>query len=679
MYEELDDLKYIKKHYGEKMSHLCRELFPSILERPGLLYNLFTTHFYPSKSLYYDIINENKENLFKEYIYCFTNENKDKKKVDVSVRELLDSVGYDIYECKTNEDIQKFRKYYKDNEALCTFRDPHRIDGHYIFFIVKKEVNDIKREDFKEPRREDEYSTSVLDLQFDKGNHQRVSIKSRYNHKVNNPDATYSNNLEKIVEGLTSAFEREYGFNIGNEYKTNFELDHYILARDRKFYKYNYEMHNTHYCPDNIIIRNGYVLNGYKDKSRYIVFDYFILDIKKKKLSFFDFTLRDGLKPLLHNINRIEINKNSNNKEIKIICEDTGETIITLDENNKMIKFENNTIEEIGENFLVDNLYLHEIKLPNLKVCDNRFMNNNIAMKNLYLPSLEECESMFLVTNKLESIDLPSLTKCGAFFLSGSERLHSVNLPKLEKCGAGFISTNDLESINLPNLRKCENSFMERNKKITKVSLPKLELCGTGFLTDNVSLEKLELPSLRICCGSFIYSNKSIKELYLPNLEVCGTDFLTFNVSLEKLELPNLKKCGSSFLLTNKIINYLYLPKLISCDAQFLYCNKGLRELNLPSLELCLFGFIAHNESLERVNLPKLKRCNDNFLYENSSLEELSLPSLEKCGDGFMENNTVLKNLYVPNLRYNSSSTKKSYVSKLLSLNKSVMETLKEY
>lgn len=41
-YEKLDDLKQIKKEYGENMAHLCRELFPTILETPGLLIYLFS-------------------------------------------------------------------------------------------------------------------------------------------------------------------------------------------------------------------------------------------------------------------------------------------------------------------------------------------------------------------------------------------------------------------------------------------------------------------------------------------------------------------------------------------------------------------------------------------------------------------------------------------------------------
>ncbi len=33
----VDDLKIIKKQFGEAMMHLCREEFPTILEQPGAL------------------------------------------------------------------------------------------------------------------------------------------------------------------------------------------------------------------------------------------------------------------------------------------------------------------------------------------------------------------------------------------------------------------------------------------------------------------------------------------------------------------------------------------------------------------------------------------------------------------------------------------------------------------
>ena len=50
------DLKTIKRYYGEKIMHLCRDLFPSLLETPGVLSNLMLEHFQPSKFLYDDLV-----------------------------------------------------------------------------------------------------------------------------------------------------------------------------------------------------------------------------------------------------------------------------------------------------------------------------------------------------------------------------------------------------------------------------------------------------------------------------------------------------------------------------------------------------------------------------------------------------------------------------------------------
>ena len=63
------DLKIIKKKYGEEMMHLCREIFPTILEHEGLLPKLLLDNFKESRSLVKDIIYNRLEERFKNYIY----------------------------------------------------------------------------------------------------------------------------------------------------------------------------------------------------------------------------------------------------------------------------------------------------------------------------------------------------------------------------------------------------------------------------------------------------------------------------------------------------------------------------------------------------------------------------------------------------------------------------------
>ena len=612
-YQKLDDLKYIKKHYGEKMSHLCRDLFPSLLERPGYLYHLLTTHFNPSKSLYYDIINENKEFNFKEYIYSFTNIEVVRKETDKSVKELLDSVGYQIYECKTNDDIHKFKKYYKFNEELCTFRDPHRIDNHHIFFIVKKNVDEIRRKDFDSPKREDEYSTSVLDLQFDKGEKQRVSIKSRYNHTVSNPDAVYSNNLERIVPGLTYAFEKEFGFNIGYEYATNFELDHYTEANDGKLYKYNYEINNVHYCPDNIIIDNRRVISDYKDKGRYTLIDQFLLDEKEKSMSFYGSKyslIQDSFLDAFNNITNINIVNKDENREIIITVEDKHKAIIKIDSDNRIIEYKNNFVTSVNSNFLFKNKSLLKLELPNLVSCKSSFLEFNTSLEELSLPSLEKCGQYFLFWNlELKSIYLPALKECGIEFMTYNDSLKEINLPSLEKCEDGFMFQNySLEKASFPSLKKCGDGFLGQNERLSYIYLPSLVECGHAFLNHNISLKSIDFPKLRKVKGSFLYNNEIIEKVNMPHLKSVGHCFLDSNKMLKSLNLPSLEVCGNGFVDNNNLITELKLPKLISCGYYFLSKNNIIKELFLPNLEECGEHFFSSDIVLNNIQLPKLKK-----------------------------------------------------------------------
>ena len=64
-----EELKQIKKLYGEEMMHLCRELFPTILNVPGTLIGILKKNIAPTKSLIKDVIDNNLEEEFKDYIY----------------------------------------------------------------------------------------------------------------------------------------------------------------------------------------------------------------------------------------------------------------------------------------------------------------------------------------------------------------------------------------------------------------------------------------------------------------------------------------------------------------------------------------------------------------------------------------------------------------------------------
>ena len=522
----MNDLKLIKKYYGENFMHLCKKLFPTILEENGTLYNIISNNFSHSKNLYNDLIEQDKVLEFKNYIYSYTKENDLIVKTNKSPYELMDNAGYILYECKNQEEILSFKKYYSKDEELCTFKE-ERLKTNYVFFAVKKDVDRIKRDEFKIPQRQDRYGTSVISIQFTKGDNNIVSIKNRYNHKVQNPDATYSNNLDNIIQGLTYSFNKYYKFNI--DYKDSFELNGWVKAIDNKFYKYNYEINNIYYCVDNIIIdskRN--VISDFKDKEKYLVIDYFILDIVKKKIYLYDERLKDSFIDNI-NIKKINILKDKNIKIIDIIPLEGENITIKINSKNQILSYINNNIKKVKDNFLCDNTTINEI-----------IMN-----------SLEQTGDYFLEKNKcLKYIEFNKLKNAGNNFISNNRIIEIAIMNNLEKVGHSFMHENrSIKKFIANNLKIVGNYFFSNASfNLINLILNNLEVVGDGFLDKNISVKNFQAPKLKVVGNSFFRYNKNIKELILDNLQVVEDMFLYSDDMLEYFSASKLKKVGKYFL-----------------------------------------------------------------------------------------------------------------------------------
>ena len=578
---EIDDLKLIKKHYGENMMHLCRELFPTILEKNGLLFEIMSKKFNYSKFLYDDIINDDVVGAFKNLIYTEMNNKKEKNSINKTPKELLDEAGYNLYECKTEEDIQKFKKYYKKGEELCTFRG-NRLDKCYVFFAVKKDVDDIKREDFPNPKRQDLYGTSVISIQFTKDRSNTLSIKNRYNHTVENPDATFSNNLDNIIEGLTESFNNEYYFNINSNNSSDFELRNYVLANDYKYYKYNYEVDNIYHCPDNIIIKD-FEVEKY-DKEKYIIFDTYILDLVDKEISSIC-PLYDSFIYSIGEIKTIKIIKDKDKKNKTIIIND--EIVITLNDKNQIIKYKNNIVKKIEYGFLY----------------------HNTTLESISLDGVEKIYENFLRTNEnLRSISLPNVKTIGDYFLFSNKEIELVNLLKVEEIGDGFLYKNKkLRSISLPNVKTILADFLFSNEEVNYIDLPKLENLGRSFLYRNLKLDSIFLPEIKKIDDNFLHSNSILKNIDLPKVEFIGYTFLYFNKCLEKLSFPNLKVIEDEFLYVNGQINYIDLPKLESIGRYSLDKFKRIKYLNIPNFNNILESLLHEDEESPKVLKKSLR------------------------------------------------------------------------
>ena len=593
------DLKIIKKYYGEKMMHLCRKNFSTILETPGLLPNILLSSFYPSRYLYEDIVDGYLDDFIQLVISRELSITK-KGKVELldtekSPKELLDEAGYNFFECHKEEEIQEFKKYYQKDEELCTFRGG-RLAQCYVFFAVSKNIDSIKRKDYPNPRRDDKYGTSIMSIQFTRTKPNTLSIKNRYNHTVNNPDATYSNNLEKIIPGLTKAFEKYYNLVQSNE-PGEFDVPTYIKASDNLFYKYNFEINNTYYCPDNIIIEN---FNPQKlAKERYILMENYILDLKEKTIKNCFKDSRDSFPDTIKNIKNISVttNKDTHTKKIEITVEGEDKLItIELNKYNEIISYENPLITKIGYYFLKNNTKLKKLSLDNVVEIGSNFLQYNEELTTLTLPKAKKIRDHFLLDNT---------------------KLKNITMDKLEEVGKDFCCFNrEIKEISFPNLKTIGNNFFADNTQISKVFLPKAEEIGDNFLKCNDDLEELVLPNTLKIGNDFLLLNKKLKKLILKNLEEVGRDFLRSNEILEILIVPRLKNIGSYFLFQNKCLKEILLDSVVNIGKDFMYYNESLTTLYTPKIENRGRFFMRSH--------PKYKKYNQRYSSKKEKINLLS-------------------------------------------------------
>ena len=466
---EKEDLKVIKKKYGEKMSHLCRELFPTILENEGELSNLMLDNFEPSKFLYEDIIKSNSIENFKNYVYSKYIKEQEAKEVSIeeTPEQLMAKVGYILKECHTEEEMQVYKKYYKEDEVICTLERIGRLKKCRVFFAVKKNVDEIKRENFKYPRRQDEYGTSVISIQFSKDASHYLSIKNRYNHTVEDCDATFSNDLDNIVAGLTDSFAYHYGLKQRVK-QGGMGLLGYTQDVNGKYYKYNYEINNVYYCPNNIIIYNGVVKKF--DKEKFIVIDYFILDLVNKRIIDYSNT-GDSFTRDLNNIKKITVINEQDNKIIIINIESEKPIVIKLDKYNRITGYFNDNLFEIKNQFMIHNRHLKEARFSNIKKIGNYAFYHK-KLTEFYFPNcLIEIGDYAFAENNLKQVIMPdSVVSLGsrAYANNKIEILKFSN--NITYIGEGAFANNKLISLTIPKNNTIIKSFTYANNNLIEVN-----------------------------------------------------------------------------------------------------------------------------------------------------------------------------------------------------------------
>lgn len=249
----------------------------------------------------------------------------------------FNTVGYNQVIFDDEEKIAECKKYYAPNETICTYNNlKGRMNEYHMIVAIKANIDNIKRS--IDPQREDEYGTSILNIQIAR-NGSHMSIKNRYNHTVSQPDSTFNNNLNMLYMGLQNMVLGYYGFASLNNQKQYYNN---IVNIGNIYLKYHTEQNNIYFGAFTLDGTNG---ARYTDTSRYYVtygdsrgYCPLILDFKDKKA--IDLTGINGKTSLMSRLLKDGILSSANKEKadtITAIFSDAKKEL--LQANNKALKY----------------------------------------------------------------------------------------------------------------------------------------------------------------------------------------------------------------------------------------------------------------------------------------------------------------------------------------------------
>ena len=405
--------------------------------------------------------------------------------------------------------------------------------------------------------------------------------------------------------------------------------------------------------------------------------DYFILDKEKKRLRLYDAYREDGFCKCLKNIEKIQIEKNSEKeKQTRVIIIETKDSelpiSIEIDKDNNIIGYSNLQLTQVGDNFLEYNKQLSELNLPQLIQVGDGFLEQNEQLSELNLPQLTQVGHNFLQwNNQLSELNLPQLTQVGDGFLEQNEQLSELNLPQLIKVGDVFLKLNEqLSELNLPQLTQVGHNFLGCNNQLSELNLPQLTQVGHYFIPWNEQLSKLNLPQLTQVGDGFLQWNNQLSELNLPQLTQVGHYFLEnlsaavkqlvkierekgikINLNAEKTSLQQRMEERSLKINKNNIFykiksffkNLFYKDRKIENNVQI----ETISNDNIAKNENSKSAFIENIKIIEDENTLLLKRYLRGEIKKEDLTEEQkkSLYTLyHKKINNFKKSNEIRKN-----------------------------------
>ncbi|MDR1337669.1 MAG: hypothetical protein LBJ73_01415 [Rickettsiales bacterium] len=275
--------------------------------------------------------------------------------------ELLHRAGYRAEYADTLKKQNSIKKYFKPGEELCTFHDSSRYHNYYILNAVRYDVDGIIRENFADPRREDDYGTSVISIQVLKSGG-FISIKNRYNHHVNSPDNTFGSNPDNIIKGLAASIRRHFNVDFASR---EVELPNGYTFIKNRLIKYNTEVNNMYFGQD-FFVADG-VVREFDDNTQ-LVMDNFVFDLKNRWLVDMADTDDDFV---------YEFENLIKDKPVQVTKNKDGTKVVSVDGRDIVKLYDGRIIE---------------VELPDTKTLNEkrRLLGNSWSVEKISLPALEQ-------------------------------------------------------------------------------------------------------------------------------------------------------------------------------------------------------------------------------------------------------------------------------------------------
>ena len=613
--------KIIKKQNGEEFAKILRENI--LLDIPNLKHILEYAGKNPADAL-------RLVPILREIKISSQGTKETIKQETKDPIELLSDAGFDAFYVTTEKQKNSISKYYRPGEEICTIRDPHRHENFFIIHAVKRGAEKIKPSE--KPERDDNYGTSVISIQIAKSGG-FISIKNRYNHTVNNPDATFNNNPDNIIPGLTESLKRKFGV----DFTTHDSVvpDNYRLVKDQ-LVRFNYEMNNVYFD-------EKYYFDGSSIKKLNpdyeLMLDTVILDTRTS-------TIRNVLETDNYQVNDLfnVLNDELSGHKVKTEKDKkTGETIVNIIDENKnvseFLRVKNGCISslhlykttETGYRFMEYNKTLKNFSASKLKKMGRYCLSQNEIIDQLYIPELEEMDSHCFQNNtRLKEFVAPKLKKMGCSCFENNELIERIHMSELESLDVECFRKNiNLKELIVPRLKHLSLYSFANSRNIENLYIPELETMSEGCFMASNKLKILNAPKLKKMHANCFARNEALEELHIPELEQMDSTCFEDNLALKELFAPKLERMGYNCFLNSNIEN-LFVPKLKKMHANCFKHTKKLKKLYAPILEIT-----EHSpECIRRfIKLANLKMAVKNVLHLSNSADNIimkCLPSTQK-------------------------------------------------